>query len=293
MDELDEYGRPAPQKITAGDTVGFPLRKFGIGLQWTRTALMIMLTTEIAAQTVAAMDADTKVIQREIRRAIFTPTNIQFIDRLVDSVTLPVKRLLNADGSAIPLGPNGEVFNGATHTHYLFTTGVAVAAADMNALLETVIEHQPMGQALVYINRVEEAAVRALAGFTAYLDARLVGATTATQATTPLDYRNVHLNDRAIGVYSAGGVSAEIHVKPWIPAGYLFAWVQGAPPPLVMRTRTATSGNLELVYEDENHPLRAKAYEREMGVAAWTRTNGAVLYIDTGNTDTYVAPTIN
>jgi hypothetical protein len=61
----------------------------------------------------------------------------------------------------------------------------------------------------------------------------------------------------------------------------------------VMRTRNANSGNLELVADDEQHPLRARAYEREMGFGVWTRTNGAALFVDAGAAGSYVAPTIS
>lgn len=291
MDELDEFGRADAQKLAAGATVGFPLRLYGISLQWTRKFFQNATTAELAAQVAGVMDADSKVIQREIKRAMFNPTNATVLDRLVDNVSLAIKRLINADGASIPLGPNGESFDGATHTHYLYTDATTLAAADMNGLIETVIEHHPTGQALVYINRAQETAVRGLTGFTAYLDARLINQTAAPVAGRSLDSFNV--NDRAIGVYSAAGVSAEIHVKPWIPSGYLFAWVDGAPAPLVMRTRNAGGGGLELVADDEAHPLRARSFERECGFSVWTRSNGAVLFVDASNTNAYAGPTIS
>lgn len=292
MNEVDEFGRPDAQKISAGATVGFPLRLYEISVQWTRKYLQNATGEELAKQVVAVMDADSKVIQREIKRALFNPTNATVLDRLVDNVSLAIKRLVNADGASIPLGPNGESFDGATHTHYLFTAAASLAAADMNSLIETVIEHHPSGSALVYINRAQETAVRGLTGFTAYLDARLMpgGGATGVQANSSLSSFNV--NERAIGIYSAGGVSAEIWVKPFVPSGYLFAWVRGAPVPMVMRTRNAGGGNLELVADDELHPLRARSWERECGFAAWTRTNGAILFVDALSGSAYAAPTI-
>lgn len=292
MDELDEYGRADAQKLAAGATVGFPLRLYGIALQWTRKYFQTAMASELAAQTAGVMDADVKALQREVKRALFYPTNVTFTDRLVDGVSLAVKRLVNADSASIPLGPDGASFDATTHTHYLFTASSSLAAADVNALLETVIEHHATGQAVLYINRAQETALRGLAGFTAYLDARLVngGGNIDPQARATLDFNGVMLNDRAIGIYSAGGVSAEVIIKPWVPASYLFAWVRGAPVPLVLRTRNAGSGNLELVYDDEAHPLRARGYEREFGVSVWTRTNGAALFV-TG-TGAYAAPTL-
>src|SRR4051812_14535906 len=35
MEDLDELGTPHMQKVTAGENMGFPLRRAGIGEQWT------------------------------------------------------------------------------------------------------------------------------------------------------------------------------------------------------------------------------------------------------------------
>lgn len=279
MDEVDEYGTADAQKITAGVTVGFPLRLYSISLQWTRKYFENALGAEVAAQAIAARDADMKALQREMKRAIFKPTNATFVDRLVDNVSLAVKAFVNNDGAAVPVGPNGETFAG-THNHYLGTA--SFVAANLTSLIETVVEHHNVGQVKVYINRAQEAAIRAFTGFTAYLDARIIPGSATTSATSTLD--NSNLYNRSIGLF--GG--AEIWVKPWMPAGYVFAFVDGGPRPLVYRQRRPGAG-FELDYEDEAHPLRAKGWSREFGIGVWRRTAGAVL--DTVNAS-YTAPTI-
>jgi len=281
MDELDEYGSPDAQKIAAGSNVGFPLRKFGIALQWTRTALQVLTASELASAVTSALTADSRRIIREIKRAIFTSTNASYLDRYVDNVTLPVKALVNADSAPIPLGPNGETFTAATHTHYLGTA--SFVAADLTSLIEAVLEHYNTGQPVVYINRAQETAIRAFTGFTAYVDARIIPATNANAAQGALD--PVNLYDRSIGIF--GG--AEIIVKPWVPASYVVAMVRGQAAPVVMRVREGGSGDLTLVYEDEAHPLRARAWEREVGFGIWNRVNGAVLFTTNA---TYAIPTL-
>lgn len=288
FDELDEFGRADAQKITAGATVGFPLRKYGVSVQWTRIYLKEALVSELAAATTAVMDGDVKAIQREVKRALFYTGNVTFLDRLVANISLPVKRLVNADSQPIPLGPNGESFTASTHTHYLYTASTSIAAADLTALVLAVAEHTSTGQVVVNINAAQETAVRALTGFTPITPTFVTPATSA--AAIVQDYNTTNLGDRLIGYF--GGNYAEVWVKPWVPAGYLHAWVRGGPTPLVMRTRRAGGGDLEMVFEDEMHPLRAKGWEREFGVAAWNRTNGAVLYIDTGAAAAYVNPTL-
>lgn len=284
MGELDQFGTPDAQKVTAGVSLGLPLRHYGRALQWTRTALQVMRANEMAGQVNAIMTADVKAVQREIKKALFTSTNTPtYLDRGVDNVTLPLKALVNADGAAIPNGPNGEVFNSATHTHYLATA--ALVAADAKALIQTVTEHFGAGQSRLYINAAQETTVRAFAGFMAFVDPRVVQpSSTAYAQGGNLDFFN--LNNRRIGLFEG----AEVWVKPWVPASYLVAWVAGSPPPLGMRIREGGSGDLELVFEDELHPLRARVYQREFGIGVINRTNGAALYVGGG---AYVIPSFS
>ena len=286
METVDEGGSPDAQKISAGATVGFPLRLYGIALQWTRKYLQNATVAEIAAQTIAARDAHIRAADREIKRAIFGSANFTFVDVLIDGVSLAVKRLLNADSAPIPQDPNGNSFNAATHTHYLATAALVVA--DLVSLVETVTEHFGNGEARVYINRAQEAAVRALAGFVPYTDARIVSADNVTRALGSLNANLLY--NRAIGIFTSGGVTAEIWVKPWPPASYMFSYIAGAEKPLRRRTRAAGSGGLVLQAADEAHPLRAQSFDAEFGIGVFERRNGAVLYTGGG---AYVVPTIS
>jgi hypothetical protein len=283
MQELDQFGQGDAQKVTAGITVDFPLRRYGDSLQWTRQWMMSNTVAQLAAEVAAIMDADRLNFTRQVKRALLTSTNATFIDKLGQpaNTSLTIRALLNADSSGVPIGPNGETFNAATHTHYLATA--ALIAANLSALILTVQEHYASDTPVVYISSTDEAAVRALTGFVAAVDPRLIQATTVTRPQAGLDMANLY--DRMIGYFGA----AEIWVKPWMLAGYLFAYVQGQPPPLAMRVSPyAGLDQLQLVAEDERHPLRARTYERQYGIGVWNRTNGAALYTGGG---AYVIPT--
>jgi hypothetical protein len=289
MVELDEFGSPDSQKILAGVMVGFPLRAYGASLQWNRKYFQNATGKELAAQITSMMDADVQNTILQIKKALFSPVNYTDDDRLVDhlnAIQLPVKALANADGAGLPVGPNGEIFNGSTHTHYLaVTTGGTLTTTDANALLNTVLEHFATGNARVNINRNDEATWRALTGFVPYFDPAVVQPITSASApTVPLNL--VNLNNRAIGRY----LGAEIWVKPWMISGYAHAWVMGNTPPLCLRVRDAATDALLLVSDDEEHPLRAKQYEREFGVGVYNRVNSAVL--DMLHSTTYAAPTV-
>jgi len=281
MEEIGEFGTPDAQKVAAGDTVGFPLRLAGVSVQWTRKWLQNHTPAELAAQYEAIKAADVKRIERDLKRAIYTPTNATFVDRLVDGVSLAIKALVNADSASIPLGPEGDSFDGSTHTHYLGTG--SFVAADLTSLIATVLEHHNTGGIMVAINKADEATVRAFTGFQAYVDPRLTLGSQANQPGQRLDLMNP--TNRAIGIFGA----AEIWVKPWAIASYPVAWTTSAKP-LVMRIRSAQAAGLVIAADDESHPLRAQTMEREYGISVWNRTAAAALY--TGNA-TYAAPPIN
>lgn len=283
MSEVDEYGRAPTRKVAAGTTVGFPLRGYQYAVGWTRKYLQLHTPAELANQMQAAKKAQLIELARQLKRAIYLSANYTWRDFLVDNIDLNVKRLANADGAAIPDGPNGEQFVGATHTHYLGTGG-AFDAADMTAAINTVVEHGHGGQVRVHIAQADEATVRALVGFQAYTDPRIALGTGAVP-TTRLDITRV--DNRAIGIFGA----AEVWVKPWAVAGraLVFDATSGSKP-LVVRTRDGQAPTLVIAAELDTFPLHAQYTESEFGVGVWNRTNGAVL--DMVNA-AYTDPTIS
>lgn len=271
MTEVDEYGRAPTERDVVGSTVAFPLRKFQHNLGWTSEFFKTKTPADMAIMTQAAEKAHKRQVMRQIQRAIFGATNYTFIDHLVDNVSLAVRRFVNADGLPIPDGPNGETFSGAVHTH--FTAAAALAVANITALINSVVEHGHGGQVKLAINVANETAVRALVGFTAYPDPRLVLRVTDTPERT---VNITQLNNRAIGILGA----AEVWVKPWAIANYVFAWDSSEPgKPLAFRQRDAAElQGLRIAAALDTHPLYAQYMEAEFGVGVWTRTNGACHY---------------
>ena len=294
MQRLDEMGTPNVQKVQPGVPVGFPLENYGIALQWTRTFMKTTKASVLASQILAATTADTRRMIRNIKVAIYTGINYNFVDYLVDHlevIPLPVKAFLNADGQPVPPGPNGEVYNGYTHTHYLASATLTNAFAA--SVVETVIEHYNEGEAVIWINRADETAWRALVDFKAMTYDYVIRATTQEYGEGTLNKDRLY--NRQIGYFRG----AEVWTKPYAIAGYMFCYMDGAPQPLVMRIRgeeanggapLEDSGNFVLTYEDDLHPLRAKAYEHEYGIGVWNRTNGSVGYY---GGSVYVQPVIS
>jgi len=282
MDEMDEWGVPDAQKVAAGANIGYPLRIYGITLQWTRWTLEKLMTQELVAAFTAAQDADVKNLQKQLKKAIFTPTNSTFQDKLTNGLLVPVKAFLNADGQPVPLGPNGEVFNASTHTHYVgCATANAPTEGECKALIETVIEHYATGQPIIMINRAQEPLFRGFASFAPYYDNRVTVATTITRGTAELD--PIALYNRPIGIFDG----AVVWVKPWMSSGYFFAHMMGSDKPMRMRQQQP----LRIMADNEQFPLRANTMARVMGIGIRNRANGAVLDTTSGS-GTYTAPAI-
>lgn len=282
MQEVDEYGRASTQKAEAGDTVGFPLRLMQYNLGWTAKYLQVATPADLAVQQIAAKDAHWRRIQKELKKAVYGPSNYTFRDHLIDNVSLDIKRFVNADGAPIPNGPNGEVFDGSSETHYLAVNGVTANA--LTAAINDVIEHGHGGQVIVAVNKADESVVRALTGFVAYPDPRIVYRASDTPGQT-LDISR--LDNRAIGIF--GG--AEVWVKSWVLDNYYVIWDTADPnKPLAFRQRTQeTLQGLRLAASNIDYPLYVDFMEAEFGIGVWTRTNGAVLF--TGGSS-YTEPTI-
>lgn len=284
MIPANEFTRGPTQKVLpAGSNVGFPLRGYQYNVGWTQLALDNATGADVARQTVAGELAFARKVRADLQRAIYTPTNQTFTDYLMNpQVDLPVRRFLNADSEPIPPGPNSEVFDSSTHTHYLATNGWTAAA--LTNVISTIEEHDAAAEIRVAISRTDETTVRGLTGFILYIDPALqLG--TGQVATQRLEMNNP--GNRAIGRFG----NAEVWVKPWAIASYATAWNRrpGADKPLACRTRRGGAPALRPVATNRLFPLLVDFMLTEFGFGAWGRSNGAVAYM--GGVS-YTAPTI-
>jgi hypothetical protein len=282
MVEVDEFGRAPTQKVKGGQTVGFPLRQYQFNLGWTRKYLQNATPAELVDQETKAKQAHMIQLARQVKRAAYLSANYTFNDFLVDKIDLSIKRFVNADSAGIPDGPNGEIYDGSTHSHYDAIAGITAAA--LKAAIRDVVEHGNGGKVICCINIVDEDTIRALTGFKDYVDPRVTLSANAREATSRLDI--TRLDNRAIGIFD----SAEIWIKPWALANYVFTFDSTTGnKPLALRTRNGTTPALTIAAELDTFPLYAQFMESEFGMGVWTRTNGHVLYFGGG---AYVDPTI-
>ena len=278
MMRLDEYGSAATEKQRLAGEVALPLHKFGKATGWTRDFMIQSTPKELAEQQVMIQKGYLTSLRNSVRNSIFLSANYTVRDNFVNKTNLTIRRLVNADGEPIPSGPNGETFDGSTETHYLAVSGLTQTA--LEDAIDDVVEHGHGEDVRVYINKGDESGVRGFADFKPYTDARIIN----QEGTARQDLDQSTRNDRAIGLLNG----AEIWVKPWMPANYLFTFAAGDEPPVNIRQHPQPSlRGLRLDFEHENAVMRADQYRAYMGAGVWTRTNGAVLHV--GNS-TYQEP---
>lgn len=286
----NEFSTPLVQKVGTGVTMGFPLEKSEIGLQWTRIAFEQMTLEKFRLEIQSALLADVKDFRKSLMGAIFNPTNdLGNQDYLVDWRNVPVYAFLNGDGRPVPTALDGSTFAG-THTHYTFATGPTEAA--VRDLLTNVIEHGTTGEVKIFIPRSFEAsfwAMQSSGAFHPFLQANVFPGNNASYAQgKTLDMMNQY--NRSIGYFDG----AEVVVRSWVPPKYMVAVDLGQGNDKPLAYRTLPNGNraeLGLRFENETYPLRAQIMDRFYGIAPWQRNKVAVLYVD-ASAVAYVAPTI-
>jgi hypothetical protein len=284
MMEVDEFSRGPTQKDTPGYFVGFPLRKFQFAVGWTAQWERNATVADAATKNLAAQAADLRNTRYQIQKAIFTPTNYTFNDINVNgTVQLPVKAFINADSTGIQNGPNGEVFDGTTHTHY--DGAASLTAAAVTAAITDVAEHRAGTDIRIVINQADAASYQALTGFIPLQVPYVTINTAANQVANPrLDIGRT--DNRQIGWFGA----AQVWTKPWGIQNYQVTYDAAAPfKPLVRRTEKNSRG-LFIAAEIDTHPLRAQYIENFYGFGAWNRV---ALHVLKFNNASYSAPVLS
>ena len=287
MKEVDELGRAETQRGVFGPQVAFPLRHWQYNLGWTREWFKNHTPADMAIAVQAGQKAHQRQLFNDMQKGIFRSANYTFVDYTKKSISFTIRRLWNADGSAIPDGPHGETFNGATHTHYTAINGLTAAAA--TAVGNNVLEHRITPDVRLAINALDAATVTAAlgAGYVAMVDPRMtLQFGTGIVPTERLDIAT--MNDRQIGIFTP----YPLWVKPWVPQGYMVAYDTSAPEkPVVRRVDPGSGGpNLELVQSIDRHPLHYQFQESYFGHGIFNRGAMAVLYF---GGSAWVDPTIN
>lgn len=284
----DEFTRGPTQKGVRKGKVAYPFDLFQHPVGWTQEYFLRATVRDMLEKELGARQRHLTRLRREIRRALFSPTNLVVYDRLRgDDLELTVRRLLNADNEPIPTNDAGVSFAADTHTHYRATTSVSGAGLEtaLKALIDDVAEHDHVDGMRLNIARENEAAVRALPSFLPYVEQGVVAGNAADRADGVAPMR---LNNRPIGRFHG----AEVWTRTWVPADYYHAYASAdRRKPIVMRVDPLQQlRGLRIAAEINIFPLRAQYYEARFGMGVRNRTNGAVLWANAGSGGVYSPP---
>ncbi len=295
VQEGDEFSNPDAQKVEGGYPIQFPMRRHEQKVAWTYDFSRTNSVDKLAASYVAARTADVRWMQRQMRLALYYPFSRPA--RLPDGTDNPnafkeflnspkIKKslypLLNADGMPVPVGPNGETFDPATHTHYMasdWTAAGSTAATrdgDMQAAVLNLVEHGlDQGSRLcIEINMLDAGQFVALPNFVAAAPIGVqLGDNTAFAIGSQLDPRNY--NNRFLGTY----LGFEVWTKPWVFPNYKTITSLGTRKTLYWRKQKGgLNGDFELVFTNPSYKLLSDIMRRDGGCSVQNRETGVVLY---------------
>jgi hypothetical protein len=273
MNRADDFARAHTQKGRQTGQVAYPFHKWVYATGWTNDFRRKASPAKYAEGFIGARTAYTNAFAVALREALFRSANYNFVDYMDTKLTLPVKRLLNADSAPVPLGPNGETFTAATHTHYTFSATLTDTAA--RALVSNIVEHGNGRRVRVFINVADVPDWQA--GFVSAQPANVIlGANTAR---TVEDLDVTRANNRFVGVYEG----IPVWTKPWLFDNYALAIdLDANPKPLAVREDVAGSRMLGVEGDISLNPLNIQYYVARFGVGVRNRAAAAVLYHDGG-----------
>jgi hypothetical protein len=283
MQEVDEFASSPTQKTLPPGVVGFPLRKFDYTIGWTSDLMERATPAKLAEMTVAAEIADIRNLRRQIAIALFRPTPYTWFDRLETQLSYSVRPFINAGGDQIPAGPAGETFNPASHTH--FVANASVDATVLRTAINNLVEHGHGNLVTIMINRAQAAAVAALTGFVAVQPANIIIGANTNVGVGQLDISRT--DERLIGYFDG----YPVFTRSWVPNNYVFISAIGDTRKS-LRFRQPPQASLQgfrLESSEKAHPLYVNVFERYVGFAPRTLTNGVCVFFGGGS---YVQPTI-
>jgi hypothetical protein len=248
------------------------IKDFDLRFAFTWARILESSSGDLDGRHAAALQADTRLILKQVLRSAFTKEGLT-----LGGVTSPA--FYNADGTVPPPVKN-TTFTGA-HSHYLATTGAALAAGDLDRLEDDLVHHGFVEDLVLMNNRAQTRTIR---GFTDFVPS----------AENVHDMKFVNLvGDPYYGSYGRFAALEE----DWVPAGYLFAFsAQGGrnntQNPIAFRESVNPAARGLILQRGNNpeYPLADSFYYRKFGVGVRQRGNGVALQITAGGT--YTSPVI-
>jgi len=271
FEDYADYTLPDSQDLSYLE-LSIGIKDFDLRFAFTWARILESVQSELDARHAAALQADTRLILKQVIRAALTKEGLT-----LGGVTSPA--FYNADGTVPP--PVKNTTFTSSHNHYLASIGSSLASTDLDAMQSDLVHHGFITDLILMNNRSQTATIK---GFTGFVP--------AAQLVHDIKWTNL-VGDPYYGSYDRMSMLEE----DWIPAGYLFAFsAQGgsnsASNPIAFR-ESINPGARGLILQRCNnpeYPLADSFYYRKFGVGVRQRGNGVALNIVPSGP--YVSPVI-
>jgi len=277
-----------------------PLHRFGSGNKMTMEVIVQMTSKQIIEYQNSVFRADKAKIRRQFFESMLKSTPDSTVDCLTAKAATP-KAFWNDEASQDTPRSNGQITFDGDHNHYTaVSTGDAPTAAEVTALITTILEHEGMGDAQIILwarqGGESMSDLRDLSGFRQIEGyAALIGAVNPAYEQSGIAQALINAKKHFGRTAQAVGTFKEAIVMqtPDIPDDYILATAylgDNSPfAPIGWREHPQFKGLIMASPTNENPIIGHNAqYRRYLSGHVNNRDAGAVLY--TGDT-TYADPT--
>jgi len=298
FEESSEYGEPRGMRPAAAYfTLGYGFKWYDLATRFTWRFLADAPMSQVEATAALALEADNRLMFREVMRALYTNTN-RTAD--IQGQAVNVYALYNADGTVPPQYKSNSFLS--THTHYLTSGGAVVNSIDLDDIHEHLRHHgYSMENGVQHILCVNSAEGKTIRTFRVATGAQHDFIPSTGQPGQFLDTGTVLFGAVQPG-NSLGGLSVIgkygnmlIIEDEMFPPGYITLVGTGGQAnlnnPVGIREHSNTSlRGLRLIKgRDDSYPLIDSFYNRGFGTGVRHRGGAAVMQITASAT--YTAPT--
>lgn len=298
FEEASEYGEP--KGIRPGLTyfsLGYTFKWYDLAARFTWKFLADAPASQVEAINQSALDADNRLVFKEVMRTLFRNTN-RTAD--INGQNYNVYTFYNNDGT-VPPAYKSNTFDG-THTHFLASNG-ALEPADVQSMIDHVTHHgygPDNGSTVVLMVNPQEANI--IRTFRALTNGALYDfVPSASQPALIVPNSDGLLGNRppssiaGLSVIGSYG-NALIVQEDYVPAGYLALFSTGGEAGLLNPIGFREHANpglrgLRLVKGATlDYPLIDSFYQRGFGTGVRQRGAAVVMKVTASGDTTYTVP---
>lgn len=299
FEEASEFGVAQSMRPDIDYTyLGYTFKWYDKASRFTWKFLADAPANRVQAQHALALEADNRLIFREVMKRLFSNANT------TNKEGVPVKAFWNNDGTTPPEFA-GKTF-ASTHDHYLVSGAATVDSEDVEQLIDTIAEHgygpAQGSQIVILANKQEVDKIRAFRANTVNNNSKTAlydFIPSAGQPTLILPSNGLlgslpPTTWNGLAVVGSYG-NALIIEESYIPAGYLVAFATGGLAnlgnPIGFREHANPQmRGLRLINGDRaGYPIINSYYQRGFGTGIRHRGAGAILQVKASGS--YTAPT--